>query len=117
MENPNEKASVVKFVQTPERKLTAKEKIDNIMKKREKKLEEKNKLQSPKALLNDEDKKIMRDLKNKKREQRRSRAKDEEDDEFDNLLNSYKNKVLKKLDNINKVGESGASFEEADYSE
>ena len=44
MENPNQKASVVKFVQTPERKLTAKEKIDNIMKKREKKLEEKNKL-------------------------------------------------------------------------
>lgn len=52
MENPNQKASVVKLVQTPEKKLTAREKIDNIMKKRDKKLEEKTKVSS-KALLND----------------------------------------------------------------
>lgn len=59
----------------------------------------------------------MKDLKNKKRDQRRTRAKEDDDDEFDNLLKSYKNKVLKKLDHINKVGESGASFEEAEFSE
>ena len=52
MENPNQKASVVKLVKTPEKKLTAREKIDNIMKKRDKKLEEKTKVSS-KALLND----------------------------------------------------------------
>lgn len=108
-------------MQTPdkqhEKKLSAREKIDNIMKKRDKKLEEKNKQASPKALLTVEDKKIMSDLKNKKREQRRDRSKADNDDEFDALLNNYKSKVLKKLDHINKVGESGASFEEVEYSD
>lgn len=121
MTNPNQKASITKFVQTPdkqhEKKLSAREKIDNIMKKRDKKLEEKNKQASPKALLTVEDKKIMSDLKNKKREQRRDRSKADNDDEFDALLNNYKSKVLKKLDHINKVGESGASFEEVEYSD
>ena len=59
----------------------------------------------------------MADIKNKKREQRRERATADNDDEFDALLNNYKSKVLKKLENINKVGESGASFEEVEYSE
>jgi hypothetical protein len=87
------------------------------MKKRDLKLQDKKQYVSPKALLNDEDKKIMKDMKNKKRDDRRKRSKEDNDDEFDGLLKNYKSKVLKKIDKIKNEGETGASFEEVVYSD
>ena len=45
------------------------------------------------------------------------RSKEENDDEFDGLLNNYKNKIMKKIDEIDSKGETGASYEEAVYSD
>ena len=67
-----------------EQKLTAKEKIENLLKKREQKKEQK------KPVIGEDDKKIIKQIKNKKREQRRIRSK--EADGFDNILDSYKRK-------------------------
>ena len=38
-------------------------------------------------------------------------------DEFDGFLDKYKSKLLKKIDTIEKVGESGATFQEVEYSD
>ena len=108
------------------------------MKKREKKLQDK---QEDKYALNDEDKEIVKQVKNKKRDERRQRNKtfteEEEDprkskknlgkrknqkeqmggtDEFDHLLEKYQNKILKKIKSMPK-GESGAAYEEVDVSD
>ena len=41
---------------------------------------------------------------------------DELDDKFDHLLSKYKSRVLKKIKQV-EVGESGASFQEVEYSD
>ena len=71
--NPNAKATHIQAKAAVEKKpkLSARDKIDNILKKRDKKLEDKKQFVNPKALLNDEDKKIMKDMKNKKQTRRR----------------------------------------------
>jgi len=86
------------------------------MRKRDNKLLEKDRLKKMgvKAYLTDEDKKIMTDKKNNKREKRRQSHKENAEDGFDDMLDKYKNKLLKK---IQKVDKSGAAFEEVDYSD
>jgi len=79
------------------------------MKKREKKLEHKEKAKK----LHPEDQKIVNQQKNKKREDRKKRT--HEEDEFDQLLDTYKAKVLKKMKLD--TGESGTTFEEVDVSD
>ena len=114
MKNPNQDA---KIKEDKKDKYTAREKIENILKKREKKLEAKNQQFGAKSTT-PEDTKIMTDIKNKKRDERRKRNKEElGDDEFDEFLAKYKSKILKKIDNIETGGETGASFQEVEYSD
>lgn len=97
MANPNAKATKAKLKELDKKpKLSAKEKIDNILKKRDQKLDSKK--LGAKAYLTTDDHKIMKDQKNKKREDRRKRNKEDNDDEFDGLLSNYKSKVMKKID-------------------
>ena len=70
------------------------------MKKREKKLEHKEKAKQ----LHPEDKKIVQQLKNKKRKERKERT--TEADDFDKILETYK----KKLKTVESTG--GSEFEE-----
>lgn len=88
------------------------------MRKRDNKLLEKERLkkQGVKAYLTDEDKKIMTDKKNNKREKRRQQTKDNQEDGFDDILDKYKEKLLKKIQKVDKSG-SGTAFEEVDYSD
>ena len=115
MKNPNQD---VKIKDDKKDKYTAREKIENILKKRDKKLEAKNQQFGAKKYLTPEDTKIMSDIKNKKRDERRKRNKEElGDDEFDGFLAKYKSKILKKIDNIETGGETGATFQEVEYSD
>jgi hypothetical protein len=60
----------------------------------------------------------MTDIKNKKRDDRRKRNKEElGDDEFDGFLNKYKSKLMKNIDKIETGGETGATFQEVEYSD
>ena len=60
----------------------------------------------------------MTDIKNKKRDERRIRNKEElGDDEFDGFLEKYKSKLMKKIDTIEGEGETGATFQEVEYSD
>ena len=65
--------------------------------------------------MTEEDKQIQTAVKNKKRENRRQRSKEAKaEDPFDKMLDKYKEKVLGKINEINKHGESGATFQEVD---
>jgi hypothetical protein len=95
------------------KKESARDKIDSILKKREKKMESKANQQQfgAKKFLTQEDTKIMADIKNKKRDDRRKRNREElEGDEFDGFLDKYKSKLMKKIGQIETAGESGATF-------
>ena len=88
-----------------------------------------DKQQQKHAGLTEEDKQIVKQVKNKKREERRQRNKPQEEqtgkkrkdqmggtDQFDQLLEKYQKKILKKMQAMPK-GESGATFEEVDVSD
>lgn len=116
MKNLNEQTKKPEVKAKVDKGESAKQKIENIMRKRDNKLMEKDRLKKMgvKAYLTDEDKKIMTDKKNNKREKRRQQSKDNAEDEFDGMLDKYKTKLLKK---IQKTDKGGSAFEEVDYSD
>lgn len=137
--NPNPQDTTSKDAALQKPVLSAKDKIQEIMRKRDKKMQAKvdQANQNSKSRLTTEDKKIMNQVKNKKKEQRREARRNEAqkaglgkagaagtelDDQFDHLLSQYKDRVLKKIEKNEKskkveVGESGASFQEVDCSD
>lgn len=84
------------------KKQEATKKVENMLKKREQKLETKKN----KGKLNKEEEKIVKQAKNTKREKRRDRAAGDED-EFDELLKTYAGKLTKKVKEP-----AGPAFEE-----
>ena len=98
---------------------SAKQKIENIMRKRDSKLAEKERLKQMgvKAYLTEEDKKIMADKKNSKREKRRQQSKENAEDGFDDMLDKYKSKLLKKIQKVGDKGGTSTDFQEVDYSD
>ena len=115
--DPNLQVSKQEVKAKQDVKVGAKDKIDQIMRKREKKLLDKAQSAEKKksSYLTEEDKQIVTAAKNKKREVRRLRSKEAKaEDPFDAMLETYKEKVLGKIKEINKLGESGATFQEVD---
>lgn len=89
--------------------------MQTILKKREAKMSGK---QDKKInTISEEEKDIMKKVKNKKKDTKRKRAR--ETDEFDSILDSYKNKFLKKFnESVKKQGEAkGKEFEEVEMSD
>ena len=92
-------------------RLNAKQKVENLLRKREAKMAKKEEIKiSGKVVQSVEDKEIVRQVKNKKRENRRERAGNE--DEFETMFNSYKDKLEKKLDSKDKKAKEGKGKEE-----
>ena len=92
-------------------RLNAKQKVENLLRKREAKMAKKEEIKiSGKVVQSVEDKEIVRQVKNKKREKRRERAGNE--DEFETMFNSYKDKLEKKLDSKDKKAKEGKGKEE-----
>jgi len=81
--------------------MNAKQKVENLLRKREAKMQKKEEMKiGGKVVQSKEDKEIVRQVKNKKREKRRERAGNE--DEFETMFNKHKDKLEKKLNVMDK---------------
>ena len=84
--------------------------MEELLRKRDEKLQKKQNEATDiklggKRFASEEDKEIVRQMKNKKRDKRRERA--NEEDHFDNLFKKYKSSLLKKLDEQDETDKKG----------
>lgn len=90
-------------------KQEAKAKVETMLKKRDQKLQDKR--DSKKPRYTEEDRSLIKQVRNAKREKRRETARTEQD--FDQLYKSYEKKLLKRLAS----SETGPAFEQIDFSD
>ena len=86
--------------QVKEAAISAKDRVSGLLKKREEKMERKDRQKG--SMYTAEDRDIMKQSKNKKRQKRRDEA--AEEDEFDSLFKGYKEKLEKKINEEDKKG-------------